>query len=1659
MKSFATVFSAVFGLYVFLLIPISATAQTQFVQFKEIPLTDLERGSAHSVAWGDYDNDGDEDLLQNYGIENRDDRARLYRNDSQAGTIRFTNVTDNFRIDRLGRLGGAAWGDFDNDGFLDLLLGGEIGERSKLYRNSGGKVFNDVTSAATIVRSQTPRSVAWADYNNDGFLDFSVAGETPAGVQLFRNLGDNTFIEVSAAAGLQSTGVNSIAIWADYDNDGDLDLYAGSGDSDLISNFASRLYRNDGPLAGTFTEVSAVAGINLPGSNLHASWIDYDNDGFMDLFVANGNTPQKNLSVNRLYHNNGNGTFTDRALQAGLRGAGLPDSILTHNGLWADFDNDGDPDLFASTRRGETYRNYFYVNRGDGSFGFLNPDAGNTTIAGIKVTALGSAAAIDVDADGFLDVIVPQYRVNNDNLFYKNAKNNNHWLAIKLIGVKSNRSAIGGRVELFVDGRRQTRQVEGGGRSQDTLPVEFGLGSKTRVDSLVVRWPSGQLQVIVNLSRVDTFLTITESSRPPLFTNVTLTAGGEPLLNLRAGSGMAWGDYDNDDRLDLFIVNGSFNPRGQQRDKLFRNLGNGKFFEETRSRLEHAVIIDEPGTGAAWGDYDNDGDLDVYVTGDGASCRLFRNLLAESGAPNFIEAADSAGVANSEGAVNKATSGLWADYDRDGYLDLLVTNQNTKNRLYHNNGNGTFTDVAERAFDKLTAGGNGRAAWADFDNDGDLDLYLANFEVGNQLFRNDGGRFTEVATQVRVAGDLGDRSSGIAWGDYNNDGHLDLFVHSRERTRLYKNDGRGNFDEVTGASYLRLINRVGETGSWVDYDQDGFLDLYVVNSTERNVLFHNNQNGTFTNTRDLLSAVSGKITATADGVDAVNGVDAAWGDYDGDGDLEVYVVRTQPANADTSILFNNTLHSDHRWLIVKAVGSMQRGLSPGAGRRSNRSGIGARIRAAGGNLIQIREVEGGANNSQNSLPVEFGFGSQISQIDTLLIRWPNGLTKTLLNVATNQFLTVNETAPQLDLDKDSLNFGVLAVKSVAMQKITLRNAGDGDLNVRQILASNKIFAVDRQSFRLLQGQAIDIQVRCTPDSAKLESGTLTILNDDPSRPAFAVRVQVNGRDINPPEIVFDLASLQSQPPRENRPLIIRPLFKDDLQVQSTRLFYRNGGGSAFDSTFMSLDDPARNLYIGKIPAEAITNRGLEFYFVVSDGANLTTSPAHNPQTNPFAAEVDVDNIKKPAPQPAGKYRMFSIPLRLNDPEISFEPYDRMLSRVFVFTNGRYVEYGASGFPKRFVPARAFFLIARNETRLETGAGLTVTTGQPFELVLAPGWNMIGVPWNFRLSWSRAEKPNEVWRSLYGYDDGGFNVVDILEPGEGYLAYNYLNADSLKVKLLPSEAMALQTAKHYKLARDEWRLMLQAHVSAQWDSANYLGMLNTAADEWDVHDAPEPPPIGGYVSLRFPHSDWNYAGDYSADYRAVSAHGAYWDFELRSNLADPNAELCWRGIKEVPDFFEILLVDRRLGQVVDMRRTARYTCLAGAAPTSNGAAAREPRFRLIIGKPAFVQTHAEGLFGIPADFALRQNFPNPFRSLRENTVIRYELPNEVKVRLVIFDVLGRKVIDLVDGTQPAGYHGVAWNGKEATGQLAATGIYFYRFQAGDFVQMRKILLIR
>ena len=486
-----------------------------------------------------------------------------------------------------------------------------------------------------------------------------------------------------------------------------------------------------------------------------------------------------------------------------------------------------------------------------------------------------------------------------------------------------------------------------------------------------------------------------------------------------------WGDFNNDGVLDLIVsCHGLSVSHGP-----FVYLGhaNGTFTDIRAtcgfSNLSQFNSLDSTDWhGMSLGDYDNDGNLDLYIAEGGKGQlggTLKRDLLFKGrGDGTFVYVSDVAGIVTSG---DRGREGFWVDYDNDGKLDLFVKNYITKNgfvnnnHLYHNNGNGTFTEVSNAGgLADATFGTHAGSvtSFADYDNDGFMDVAIAGEATSVALYHNQhNGTFVDVTAAAGLSPYT--PTQGIAWGDYNNDGLLDLYVASGNegsgpfKAFLYRNNGNGTFTDVTQQA------GVGSTSNswapiWGDYDNDGFLDLFVTvagtgalgaSPGNANLLFHNNGNGTFTN------------VAAAEGVELDDGGvtlhrAAAWGDYNNDGFLDLILkegsgpegAETGPALGLHRLFKNNHTDNGNHFIKVKLRGV-----------QSNRDGIGVRVTATYTGGMSFRENNGGGGGefwSQGSEPLHFGIGTATAA--TLKVIWPSGKIDTLPSVAANSTITVRE---------------------------------------------------------------------------------------------------------------------------------------------------------------------------------------------------------------------------------------------------------------------------------------------------------------------------------------------------------------------------------------------------------------------------------------------------------------------------------------------------------------------------------------------------------------------------------------------------------------------------------------------------------------------------
>ncbi len=452
--------------------------------------------SSAGIAWIDYDNDNYPDLYVTNIVYPAGQQNFLYHNN---GGESFTKITDQIITSPYDYSRTSTWGDYDNDGLIDAFVSNWPAQVNYLYHNEGGATFSRVTSGVIVTEIKWSTAAAWADYDNDGDLDIIVSNYGTN--SLFRN--DNgTFNKVTTGE-IATDNYNTYGVsWADYDNDNDQDLFIAVPGEDNPNNF-NRLFKNLGD--GTFERILAGNIVNDTGTSFGGSWGDYDNDGDLDLFVTK--VCPNDAGNNFLYANNGDGTFT-RVTE----GVVVTDGGYSFGSFWGDFDNDGDLDLFVAnyTWNGES-RDYLYENIGGGEFAKV--------IEGDIVNDTGSsygAACADYDRDGDLDLFIAKCTNGNENnALYANNGNENNWLNLKCVGSLSNRSAIGTKVraKAVIGGEEiwQMREISSqtGYCGQNELNVHFGFGDAMVIDTLKIEWPSGISQYLYGVG-VNQFMTVTE---------------------------------------------------------------------------------------------------------------------------------------------------------------------------------------------------------------------------------------------------------------------------------------------------------------------------------------------------------------------------------------------------------------------------------------------------------------------------------------------------------------------------------------------------------------------------------------------------------------------------------------------------------------------------------------------------------------------------------------------------------------------------------------------------------------------------------------------------------------------------------------------------------------------------------------------------------------------------------------------------------------------------------------------------------------------------------------------------------------------------------------------------------------------------------------------
>jgi hypothetical protein len=813
---------------------------------------------------------------------------------ASAQTAGFEKVTTGPVVTTSGESLGFAWADLDGDDDLDLFVANGNGNANDLhYRNDGDGSFTQITTGVLALDGGNTEDAIAGDIDNDGDMDLFVANKGGGNNNLYRNQGglqggtEGTFIKAFGEPLVTDGGDSRAAAFGDIDGDGDLDLVVANS-----SNQNEFLYINrggaQGGAVGTFDKALVGAVVSDAGNSTDCAFGDVDGDGDLDLLVVNGGTQNDSLFLN-----SGSGLYTKST--TGPVGIDAKDSRACALG---DLDGDDDLDAVVGTFQQNTL---IYLNQGGaqaGVEGVFFPVTNGAAVSDASPT--NDLALADVDKDGDLDLAVASC-CTAGNLLYLN-------------------NGAGGQFTLLTTGPLATDA----GASNAIGCVDYD--GDLDLDVFVANSTSVSAGSVDFLYRQTSTGTYTKITSDPLASDVLKTFE------------TAFADVDGDGDLDAFCANSD-----QENNALYLNKGGDDGGTEgTFERVLFGALVGDGGDtwGAAWGDKDSDGDLDL-ATADRAGApnnnnSLYQNLGGQQGGPEGTFFKETNGPVVGAGGSSRDVA--WGDMDGDGDLDLVFANSGFEgNFVYQNRGGAQGQEEGKFAVlvnvIAQAAGDNYGLAWGDRDSDGDLDLFIANRAGNDFLFTNSGGAqggfeglFLSDTTDP-IANNGGNSFAG-AWGDMDGDADLDLFVSNGDTVNfLYANQGGaqggvlGNFVRVL-AGPVATDPAASRQADWGDVEGDGDLDLFVPNiSGGTNYLYMNDGSGGFARAESSVVTAGGNSRA------------GDFADLDRDGDLDLLVSNhgqpkglfrnETPAGPDPLVDLGHALAGVKGLPILNAVGTLQ----------------------------------------------------------------------------------------------------------------------------------------------------------------------------------------------------------------------------------------------------------------------------------------------------------------------------------------------------------------------------------------------------------------------------------------------------------------------------------------------------------------------------------------------------------------------------------------------------------------------------------------------------------------------------------------------------------------------------------------------------------------
>ncbi|HUX95876.1 MAG TPA: FG-GAP-like repeat-containing protein [Bacteroidales bacterium] len=848
----------------------SNNSGNSFTEQTNISLTGVSSGSAD---WGDYDNDGDLDILLT-GLVSSNAVSKIYRNN---GSGSFTEQAGIEIIDIS--QGSVSWGDYNNDSFLDILLTGKsnLGPPvSRIYRNNTNNSFTELD--ASLLTGVRLSSCAWGDYDNDGDLDILLCGFDISSKQIskvYRNDGNDKFTEQT---GILLTGVyqGSIA-WVDYDNDGDLDIsVAGNAGADIIS----KIYNNNGD--NTFSEKLVFTGFY----NGDISWGDYDNDGDPDLLVTGRIMIPEDSYATTIYKNEITNPNYNPPVPNDLKASWENEYLVFKWSKLSDNSTPGSP-LSYNIRVG-TIPGGNNIKSGqalvEGKLLMPGINLINDTIVWLRLPVnkyywsvqsvekgwLTSSFAPEemIQADSIQSESLRAIIKNNSSLLlrWKNGNGTGRVVFCRISSPEGSPIPANNKIyhaeSFFSQGdliESTTWYCVYNGKADST--IIYGLSEKYSYDIQVIEY--------VNINGSPIYFDTEGKGNPGIFsTSLFSDQTGIQLTGLSQSS-VQWADYDNDGDLDILLTGTTNGHYSGGVTKIYSNNGNNSFTEQT-----DIILAGISYGNAAWGDFNNDDTLDIIVTGKNISNQEITKIYLNNGENIFTELENLTIPGISYGKVS------CGDYDNDNFLDIMITGKDNSGhviaKIFRNTGDNDFIEQLDIILPGVSSSSS---AWGDYDNDGDLDILVSGTTNGNYtgvrstIFTNHGNNIFIEEQSITLIGLF---NSSVAWGDYDNDDDIDILmsgvnVQNQSSSEIYQNNGNNIFSILLDAGLTD-----SKTGSvfWADFNNDGSLDIMITGLSSK--IYHNDNDNTFTEYTGSSFPNSSFGSASS-------------GDYDNDGDIDILI--------------------------------------------------------------------------------------------------------------------------------------------------------------------------------------------------------------------------------------------------------------------------------------------------------------------------------------------------------------------------------------------------------------------------------------------------------------------------------------------------------------------------------------------------------------------------------------------------------------------------------------------------------------------------------------------------------------------------------------------------------------------------------------------------